>query len=60
MLANVQRDYAYHFIDRAVPPESKEGPKRTLITIGGAVIGLVLGMAYIAMRRRAARILPPQ
>jgi LPS O-antigen subunit length determinant protein (WzzB/FepE family) len=59
MLANVQRDYAYHFIDRAVPPESKDGPKRTLITIGGAVIGLFLGMAYIALRRRAARISPP-
>jgi uncharacterized protein involved in exopolysaccharide biosynthesis len=52
MVAKVQRDYAYHFIDRAVPPQSKEGPKRTLITIGGGVIGLILGIGYIAIRRR--------
>ena len=41
MMANVQRDYAYHFIDRAVPPEIKDSPKRTAITIGGAFLGLV-------------------
>jgi LPS O-antigen subunit length determinant protein (WzzB/FepE family) len=56
MRANVQRDYAYHFIDRAVPPQSKHGPLRSLITLGGVVIGVLLGSAYIALRRRAARI----
>ena len=56
MMANVQRDYAYHFIDRASPPESKEGPKRTIISIGGAIIGLLLGFGYIVMRRRAERV----
>jgi uncharacterized protein involved in exopolysaccharide biosynthesis len=56
MMANVQRDYAYHFIDRAVPPQSKHAPKRSLITLGGVVIGLLLGSAYISVRRRAARI----
>jgi uncharacterized protein involved in exopolysaccharide biosynthesis len=56
MMANVQRDYAYHFIDRAVPPQSKHGPLRSLITLGGVVIGVLLGSAYIALRRRAARI----
>jgi uncharacterized protein involved in exopolysaccharide biosynthesis len=56
MLANVQRDYAYHFIDRAVPPQSKQGPMRTVITIGGAVIGFIVGVGYIVIRRRSARI----
>jgi len=55
MMANVQRDYAYHFIDVAVPPEIRTGPKRTWITIGGAVIGLLLGLSYITLRRRLAR-----
>jgi len=53
MMANVQRDYAYHFIDRAEPPQSKQGPKRTLISIGGGVIGLILAIGYIVIRRRA-------
>jgi LPS O-antigen subunit length determinant protein (WzzB/FepE family) len=55
MMANVQRDYAYHFIDRAVPPEMKDAPKRTMISIGGAFLGLVLGLSFIALRRRYAR-----
>jgi hypothetical protein len=55
MMANVQRDYAYHFIDTAVPPEMRSGPKRTLITIGGAILGFLLGTAYIVLRQRVAR-----
>lgn len=52
MMANVQRDYAYHFIDRAVPPESKDGPLRTVISIGGAIIGFLLGIVFVVLRRR--------
>ena len=55
MMANVQRDYAYHFIDRAVPPEIKNSPKRTLISLGGAFLGLVLGLCYIGLKRRYQR-----
>jgi uncharacterized protein involved in exopolysaccharide biosynthesis len=55
MMANVQRDYAYHFIDRAVPPEIKDSPKRTLISLGGALAGLILGLCAIALKRRFAR-----
>jgi uncharacterized protein involved in exopolysaccharide biosynthesis len=60
MVANVQRDYAYHFIDHAVPPQSKQGPMRTVISIGGAVIGFIMGLGYIAIRRRSARALGAQ
>jgi uncharacterized protein involved in exopolysaccharide biosynthesis len=56
MMANVQRDYAYHFIDRAVPPETKEGPLRTVISIGGALVGFLLGTAFVVFRRRAAHL----
>jgi uncharacterized protein involved in exopolysaccharide biosynthesis len=55
MMANVQRDYAYHFIDRAVPPEIKDSPKRTLLTIGGAFLGMVAGLSFIALKRRYDR-----
>jgi LPS O-antigen subunit length determinant protein (WzzB/FepE family) len=56
MMANVQRDYAYHFIDRAVPPETKEGPLRTVISIGGAIVGFLLGTVIVVFRRRAANL----
>jgi LPS O-antigen subunit length determinant protein (WzzB/FepE family) len=55
MMANVQRDYAYHFIDRAVPPEIKDSPKRTLISIGGAFLGLVLSFCFLALKYRYKR-----
>lgn len=55
MMANVQRDYAYHFIDAAVPPETKDSPKRTLISIGGAVLGTMIGFGYITLKRRLLR-----
>ena len=49
----LQRDYAYHFIDRAVPPEIKDSPKRTLLTIGGAFLGMVAGLSFIALSARS-------
>jgi uncharacterized protein involved in exopolysaccharide biosynthesis len=55
MMANVQRDYAYHFIDPAVPPEIKDSPKRTLISLGGAFLGLLLGLSFIALKGRYNR-----
>jgi uncharacterized protein involved in exopolysaccharide biosynthesis len=54
MMANVQRDYAYHFIDRAVPPESKVFPLRSLMAAGGAVLGFILGWAFVVLRQRSA------
>jgi LPS O-antigen subunit length determinant protein (WzzB/FepE family) len=51
MLANVQREYAFHFIDPAVPPETKFSPKRTVMTGVGAAIGLFLGMLIVYVRR---------
>jgi capsular polysaccharide biosynthesis protein len=52
MLANVQREYAYHVIDPAVPPDVKFSPKRTLITAGSAFGGLFIGLAFALARRR--------
>jgi uncharacterized protein involved in exopolysaccharide biosynthesis len=55
MLANVQREYAYRFIDRAVPPETKNSPKRKVMGAVGAVLGLFLGVMVVYIRRVRAR-----
>jgi capsular polysaccharide biosynthesis protein len=51
MLANVQHDYAYHFIDAAVAPEKKFSPKRAVITAVGGALGLFVGTLLVYLRR---------
>jgi LPS O-antigen subunit length determinant protein (WzzB/FepE family) len=55
MVANVQRDYAFKFIDAAVPPESRVSPKRTVMVIIGAIVGLFIGFIAILLRHRLNR-----
>jgi uncharacterized protein involved in exopolysaccharide biosynthesis len=55
MLANVQRDYAFRVIDPAVQPETRARPKRTAMTLVGAVLGLVLGIIVILSTQRLGR-----
>jgi uncharacterized protein involved in exopolysaccharide biosynthesis len=50
MLANVQREYAFRFIDRAVAPVTRASPKRTLITAVGAFAGLFIGLLFVLLR----------
>lgn len=56
MLAVVQRDYAYHFIEAATAPESKSAPLRSLIAAGGAILGFMLAMAILILHRRSSRL----
>jgi uncharacterized protein involved in exopolysaccharide biosynthesis len=51
MLANVQREYAFRVIDRAVPPVKKAGPQRAVLTLVGAGVGLFLGIIIVFARR---------
>ncbi|MCO7188721.1 LPS O-antigen length regulator [Pseudoalteromonas rubra] len=44
MLAEVRDEYVFTTIDPAIMPERKEGPKRAMLCILGAFIGLLLGM----------------
>ena len=55
MLANVQREYAFRFIDRAVPPEIKFSPKRAVMGAVGAALGLFVGVLMVYLRRVRAR-----
>jgi LPS O-antigen subunit length determinant protein (WzzB/FepE family) len=43
MLASGRIDYAFHSVDPAVAPEIRASPQRTLIVLGGLVLGLVIG-----------------
>jgi uncharacterized protein involved in exopolysaccharide biosynthesis len=43
MLASGRIDYAFTPVDRAVAPEIRVSPQRTLIVLGAIVFGLVLG-----------------
>jgi uncharacterized protein involved in exopolysaccharide biosynthesis len=55
MLANVQREYAFRFVDRAVPPDRKNSPKRAVMGAVGAAVGLFLGIMVVYVRRVRAR-----
>jgi capsular polysaccharide biosynthesis protein len=52
MLANVQREYAFRVLDPAVPAEIRASPKRTVMTILGAIVGLFIGLIYVVARFR--------
>ena len=54
MLANVQREYAFRFIERAVTPEQRFSPRRTLLTALGVLAGAFLGVACLLVRRAYA------
>jgi hypothetical protein len=55
MLANVQREYAYRFIDVAVPPEQRFSPKRSVMGAVGGGVGLFIGALAVYVRRTADR-----
>jgi uncharacterized protein involved in exopolysaccharide biosynthesis len=51
MMANVQRDYAFHIIDPAVVPETKHGPLRAVMTLVGGAVGGFLAAIFVFVRR---------
>jgi ElaB/YqjD/DUF883 family membrane-anchored ribosome-binding protein len=55
MLANVQHDYAYHFLDAAIAPEKRNSPKRAVMTAVGGAVGLFVGVLLVYVRRARAR-----
>jgi hypothetical protein len=55
MLANVQREYAFRFIDRAVAPEKRFSPRRTLLTLLGGILGGMFAIGITLVWRAFAR-----
>lgn len=58
MLAKGRIEYAFQVVDPAVPPEVRSSPKRTLIVLGGLVIGLFLGITIAFVRDGVGRPAP--
>jgi uncharacterized protein involved in exopolysaccharide biosynthesis len=52
MLANARQEYAFTVIDRAVPPEERARPKRTLIVAFGLLGGFLAGTIVVFARER--------
>lgn len=52
MLANAREEYAFTIIDRAVPPEERARPKRTLIVAFGLLGGFLAGAVVVFARER--------
>ncbi len=50
MLANGRVEYAFTVVDAAVAPELRLSPKRTLLTIGGGLFGLLVGSLFVFAR----------
>ncbi len=57
MLANVTQDYALRVVGRALPPERDEkvSPKRGVMLVLGAALGLICGMLWVLLLRLARR-----
>ncbi len=51
MLADVRDDYVFRFIDPAVAPEEKIRPQRRLICIVGTMLGGMLAIMFVFIRR---------
>ena len=54
MLASGRLEYAFTSVDPAVPPELRISPQRTLIVLGGVVLGLVIGCVVAFLHNMAS------
>jgi uncharacterized protein involved in exopolysaccharide biosynthesis len=55
MLADVREEYVFQVIDRAVAPDLRVSPQRTLIVLMGTFIGGFLAVVFVLVRRYAIR-----
>lgn len=58
MLADVRDDYIFRVIDPAVIPEERIRPKRTQMTLVGALIGFLFSAFIIFVRRNIGSVKP--
>lgn len=50
MLANAQREYVFKTVDPAVVPQEKSGPKRAVIALAAAMLGVMLGVFTVFVK----------
>lgn len=46
----------FQIVDQALVPERKAGPPRTLIVIGGVVVGFLIGLIWVLVRDSVVRL----
>ncbi|HDZ08440.1 Wzz/FepE/Etk N-terminal domain-containing protein [Pseudohongiella sp.] len=51
MLADVREEYVFRVIDPAVVPDQRSAPRRTFIVVIGTMIGGMLGLMIVIVRR---------
>ncbi len=51
MLADVREEYVFRVIDSAVAPDQRAAPRRSLISIIGTMVGGMLGLMIVFVRR---------
>lgn len=55
MLANAREEFAFAVIDRAVPPEQRFSPRRTLMVILGTLLGGVVSLFVVMLQHLVSR-----
>jgi uncharacterized protein involved in exopolysaccharide biosynthesis len=50
MLAKKGDEYAFKVIDRAIVPKTRDSPRRTMVTLLAAAVGLLTGIAFVLVR----------
>lgn len=56
MIAQVGGDIAVRVLASAVPPSERSAPKRTLLALGGALLGTIVASIFVIARRLSRRI----
>ena len=56
LLAQGNEEFAFKVIDRATPPKYRDFPRRTFITLLSALVGAVLGVVIVLLRRAIGNI----
>jgi uncharacterized protein involved in exopolysaccharide biosynthesis len=55
MLSAVKADFAFEVVDPAIAPEKRYWPNRGLFAVVGLAAGLLLGLAWVFLRRATSR-----
>lgn len=58
MLARSREEFAFKVIDPALPPDKPVRPRKAFIAFGGGVLGGMLGLFAVFLRRRFAGVEP--
>ena len=50
MLAGATNNYVFEIVEPPVVPEQRDSPRRSVIAVGGTMLGVVLGILFVIGR----------